>query len=249
MTPEIIICTEQLRTKLQSAGYAYYVLDNPVMEDTVYDRLYRELQDLEQQDPALVTPDSLTQRVGERPAAGFVSIKHNISLYSLENSFDMAEFAKWEAGWQRKLETQDSAEYVCELKIDGSAIALTYENGLLIRGATRGDGDAGEDITQNVKTIRSIPLKLNIENPPPIVEVRGEAFLPIAVFDRLNQEREKVGEQLLANPCNAAAGAKRQLDSKMVAKRKLDFFTYTLQIPSQTNFTQHSQSLNVLYKN
>jgi DNA ligase (NAD+) len=246
VTPEIITRTEQLRTKLQSAGYAYYVLDNPVMEDTVYDRLYRELQDLESQYPALITPDSPTQRVGERPASGFVSVKHNISLYSLENSFDMAEFAKWEAGWQRKLETKDSAEYVCELKIDGSAIALTYENGLLVRGATRGDGDAGEDITQNVKTIRSIPLKLNIDNPPPIVEVRGEAFLPIAVFNQLNQEREKAGEQLLANPRNAAAGALRQLDPKMVAQRKLDFFAYTLQIPSQTNYTQHSQSLELL---
>ncbi len=254
MTPEIITRTEQLRTKLQSAGYAYHVLDNPVMEDAVYDRLYRELQDLEQQYPDLITADSPTQRVGERPASGFVSVKHNISLYSLENSFDMAEFAKWEAGWQRKLElapsgvegTKDSAEYVCELKIDGSAIALTYENGLLIRGATRGDGDMGEDITQNVKTIRSIPLKLNIENPPPIVEVRGEAFLPIAVFNQLNQEREKAGEQLLANPRNAAAGALRQLDPKMVAQRKLDFFAYTLQIPSQTNYDRHSQSLELL---
>jgi DNA ligase (NAD+) len=246
VTPEIITRTEQLRIKLQSAGYAYYVLDNPDMEDAVYDRLYRELQDLESQYPALITPDSPTQRVGERPASGFVSVKHNISLYSLENSFDMAEFAKWEAGWQRKLETKDSAEYVCELKIDGSAIALTYENGLLIRGATRGDGDAGEDITQNVKTIRSIPLKLNIANPPPIVEVRGEAFLPIAVFNQLNQDREKAGEQLLANPRNAAAGALRQLDPKMVAQRKLDFFAYTLQIPSKTNYTQHSQSLELL---
>ncbi len=248
MTPEIITRTEQLRTNLQSAGYAYYVLDNPVLEDAVYDRLYRELQDLEQQYPDLITPDSPTQRVGERPAAGFVSIKHNISLYSLENSFDMAEFAKWEAGWQRKLETKDSATYVCELKIDGSAIALTYENGLLVRGVTRGDGEMGEDITQNVKTIRSIPLKLHIENPPPIVEVRGEAFLPIAVFNQLNQEREKSGEQLLANPRNAAAGALRQLDPKMVAQRKLDFFAYTLHLPSQVDFTQHSQSLELLEK-
>jgi DNA ligase (NAD+) len=246
VTPEIITRTEQLRTKLQSAGYAYYVLDNPVMEDAVYDRLYRELQDLESQYPDLITPDSPTQRVGERPASGFVSVKHNISLYSLENSFDMAEFAKWEAGWQRNLGSKDSAEYICELKIDGSAIALTYENGLLIRGATRGDGDTGEDITQNVKTIRSIPLKLNIENPPPLVEVRGEAFLPISVFTQLNQEREKTGEQLLANPRNAAAGALRQLDPKMVAQRKLDFFAYTLHIPSQTNFTQHSASLELL---
>jgi DNA ligase (NAD+) len=246
MTPEILIRTQQLRAKLQSASYEYYVLDNPVMEDAVYDRLYRELQDLETKYPDLITPDSPTQRVGERPASGFVSVRHNIPLYSLENAFDMAEFAKWEAGWQRNLGTKDSAAYVCELKIDGSAIALTYENGLLIRGATRGDGDAGEDITQNVKTIRSIPLKLNIENPPPVVEVRGEAFLPISVFNQLNQERAENGEQLLANPRNAAAGALRQLDPKMVAQRKLDFFAYTLHLPDETHLEHHSESLELL---
>ncbi len=248
MTPEIITRTEQLRAQLQSAGYAYYVRDNPVMEDAVYDRLYRELQDLESQYPNLITIDSPTQRVGERPASGFVSVKHHISLYSLENAFDMAEFAKWEIGWQRNLGNQDSAEYVCELKIDGSAIALTYEHGLLVRGATRGDGDTGEDITQNVKTIRSIPLKLTIENPPPLVEVRGEAFLPIAVFKQLNQERKTTGEQLLANPRNAAAGALRQLDPKMVAQRKLDFFAYTLHVPTPTNLNRHSESLELLSK-
>ncbi|WP_373539584.1 NAD-dependent DNA ligase LigA [Chamaesiphon sp.] len=249
VTPEIRTRTQQLRTQLQSAGYAYYVLDNPDMEDAVYDRLYRELQELEHQYPELVTPDSPTQRVGARPATGFVSVKHNISLYSLENAFDMAEFAKWEAGWQRNMGNKDTAAYICELKIDGSAIALTYENGLLVRGATRGDGDTGEDITQNVKTIRSIPLKLNIDNPPPIVEVRGEAFLPIAVFDRLNQERATAGEQLLANPRNAAAGALRQLDSKMVAQRQLDFYAYTLQIPTTTPATElhsHLESLELL---
>ncbi len=232
MTSEIQTRAQQLRQQLQAASYAYYVLDNPDMEDAVYDRLYRELQDLETQYPALITSDSPTQRVGERPAAGFVSVKHNISLYSLENAFDMAEFAKWEAGWQRNLGSKESAEYVCELKIDGSAIALTYENGLLIRGVTRGDGDRGEDITQNIKTIRSIPLKLAIDNPHPIVEVRGEAFLPISVFQQLNQERQQKGEQLLANPRNAAAGALRQLDPKIVAQRKLDFFAYTLHLTS-----------------
>jgi DNA ligase (NAD+) len=246
MTPEILARAQQLRQKLQAASYAYYVLDNPDMEDAVYDRLYRELQDLEQQHPNLITPDSPTQRVGERPASGFVSVRHHISLYSLENAFDMAEFAKWEAGWQRNLGSKDSAEYVCELKIDGSAIALTYEDGLLVRGATRGDGDAGEDITQNIKTIRSIPLKLSIDNPPPIVEVRGEAFLPIAVFTQINQERQQNNEQLLANPRNAAAGALRQLDPKIVAQRKLDFFAYTLHLPDETHLDRHWESLTLL---
>jgi DNA ligase (NAD+) len=246
MTPEIQTRSQQLRQQLQAASYAYYVLDNPSMEDAVYDRLYRELQDLETQYPELITPDSPTQRVGERPASRFVSVKHNISLYSLENAFDMAEFAKWETGWQRHLGSRESAEYVCELKIDGSAIALTYENGLLVRGATRGDGDTGEEITQNIKTIRSIPLKLAIDNPPPIVEVRGEAFLPIAVFEQLNQERHQKGEQLLANPRNAAAGALRQLDPKLVAQRKLDFFAYTLHLPDDSKLHKHWESLDLL---
>ena len=246
MTPEIQTRAQQLRQQLQAASYAYYVLDNPDMEDAVYDRLYRELQDLETQYPELITTDSPTQRVGERPASGFVSVKHNISLYSLENAFDMAEFAKWEAGWQRNLGSKDSAEYVCELKIDGSAIALTYANGLLVRGVTRGDGDSGEDITQNIKTIRSIPLKLAIANPPPIVEVRGEAFLPILVFQQLNHERQQKGEQLLANPRNAAAGALRQLDPKLVAQRKLDFFAYTLHLPDESKLHKHGESLDLL---
>jgi DNA ligase (NAD+) len=246
MKLELQARAQQLRQNLQAASYAYYVLDNPDMEDAVYDRLYRELQDLEHQYPDLITPDSPTQRVGERPASRFVSVRHHISLYSLENAFDMAEFAKWEAGWQRHLGSKDSAEYVCELKIDGSAIALTYENGLFVRGATRGDGDSGEDITQNVKTIRSIPLKLNIDHPPPIVEVRGEAFLPIAVFAQINQERQQTGEQLLANPRNAAAGALRQLDPKMVAQRKLDFFAYTLHLPDETHLNYHWESLELL---
>ncbi len=246
MTPEIQARTEQLRQKLQAASYAYYVLNNPDMEDAVYDRLYRELQDLETQYPALITPDSPTQRVGERPSAGFTSVRHNVPLYSLENSFDMTEFAKWEKGWQRNLGTKDSAEYVCELKIDGSAIALTYEHGLLVRGATRGDGDVGEDITQNIKTIRSIPLKLTIDNPPPVVEVRGEAFLPIAIFQQINQERQHTGEQLLANPRNAAAGALRQLDPKIVAQRKLDFFAYTLHQTEETHLHNHWESLELL---
>ncbi len=246
MTPELQTRTQQLRDKLKAAGHAYYVQDNPIMEDAVYDRLYRELQDLETQYPELITPDSPTQRVGERPTSGFGSVKHNISLYSLENAFDMAEFAKWEAGWQRNLGSKESVEYVCELKIDGSAIALTYENGLLVRGATRGDGDTGEEITQNVKTIRSIPLKLNLESPPPLVEVRGEAFLPISVFEQINQERQQNGEQLLANPRNAAAGALRQLDPKLVAQRKLDFFAYTLHIPNSTPETEIDRHLGSL---
>lgn len=231
MTPEVQQRVQKLRQQLQEASYAYYVLDAPIMEDAVYDRLYRELQELETQYPELITPESLTQRVGEKPATQFFSVKHKIPLYSLENAFNLEEFAKWQERWQRSLPQLEEFEYVCELKIDGSALALTYENGILVRGATRGDGTTGEEITQNVKTIRSLPLKLQLDNPPPAVEVRGEAFLSLAVFEEINQEREQAGEALFANPRNAAAGTLRQLDSKIVAKRRLDFFAYTLQIP------------------
>jgi DNA ligase (NAD+) len=222
--------SQELRQLLQRASYAYYVLDAPEMEDAVYDRLYRELQDLETQYPELVTPDSPTQRVGERPADQFESVPHNIPLYSLENAFDLDELARWHDRWRKLAPEVEQFDYVTELKIDGSAIALTYENGLLVRGVTRGDGTTGEDITQNIRTIRTIPLRLNLDNPPARVEVRGEAFLPVDVFRQINQEREARGEALFANPRNAAAGTLRQLDSKVVAQRRLDFFAYTLHL-------------------
>jgi DNA ligase (NAD+) len=220
----------ELRQLLQNASYAYYVWDAPILEDAVYDRLYHELIALETQYPSLITPDSPTQRVGERPASQFTSVRHNIPLYSLENAFGNEDLAKWQDRWRRVAPDIADFEYVCELKIDGSSIALTYENGVLVRGATRGDGIAGEDITQNVKAIRSIPLRLNLENPPALVEVRGEAFLPLNSFAQINQERSQIGEALFANPRNAAAGTLRQLDSKIVAQRKLDFFAYTLHL-------------------
>ncbi|MDB9454359.1 NAD-dependent DNA ligase LigA [Dolichospermum circinale] len=226
---------EELRSLLQKASYAYYVLDAPIMEDTVYDRLYRELQELETKNPELITPDSPTQRVGERPATHFTSVRHNIPLYSLENAFNIEELQNWEQRWRRHIPNQynfGEIEYVSELKIDGAALALTYENGVLVRGVTRGDGIMGEDITQNVRTIRSIPLRLNfdgLENIPK-VEVRGEAFLPLQIFKEINEKRQKAGEQIFANPRNAVAGTLRQLDSRIVAQRQLDFFAYTLHI-------------------
>ncbi|MFN7525675.1 MAG: NAD-dependent DNA ligase LigA, partial [Aphanizomenon sp.] len=226
---------EELRRLLQQASYAYYVLDAPTMEDTVYDRLYRELQELETKNPELITYDSPTQRIGERPATHFTSIRHNIPLYSLENAFNIEELQNWDQRWRRHSLTQYNSgeiEYVSELKIDGAALALTYENGLLTRGATRGDGVTGEDITQNVRTIRSIPLRLNFNDLENIakVEVRGEVFLPLQVFKEINEKRQKAGEQVFANPRNAVAGTLRQLDSRIVAQRQLDFFAYTLHI-------------------
>ena len=166
LDPALVQRATELRSQLQRASYDYYVLDTPTLPDSVYDRLYRELQDLEDQHPALRTADSPTQRVGAQPASQFTSVRHNIPLYSLENAFDLDEYRQWTARWQRLAEI-DRAPAVAELKIDGNALALTYENGVLVRGATRGDGVSGEEITQNVKTIRSIPLRLQVDNPPP----------------------------------------------------------------------------------
>ncbi|NER31002.1 MAG: NAD-dependent DNA ligase LigA [Symploca sp. SIO1C4] len=234
-TPEIKQRVQELRQLLQKASYAYYALDAPVMEDAVYDQLYRQLQELEITYPELIVPESPTQRVGEEPASEFSSVRHNIPLYSLENAFNLEEFSQWQQRWQRHLSDNSAvdAEYVCELKIDGSALALTYEQGILVRGVTRGDGITGEDITQNVRTIRSIPLRINLPEAPAFVEVRGEAFLPLDVFEQINQERSQAGEQLFANPRNAAAGTLRQLDSRIVAQRRLDFFAYTLHLENQ----------------
>lgn len=235
--PETQQRIEELRKLLIQASYAYYVLDAPTIEDAIYDKLYRELQDLETQYPELITPDSPTQRVGEKPANGFTSVRHNLPLYSLENAFDVDELKSWDERWRRNA-PQDQVDYVCELKIDGNALALTYENGILVRGVTRGDGVSGEDITQNVRTIRSIPLRLNLENIETKnhaslqrIEVRGETFLPLDVFEKINQERLASGESQFANPRNATAGTLRQLDARKVDKRRLDFFAYTLQIP------------------
>ena len=241
LTPEIQSRALELRKILQRASYEYYVLDAPAMEDSVYDVFYHELQNLEAEYPQLITVDSPTQRVGESPTR-FVSVQHHIPLYSLENAFTSSDVITWQERCQKGLEKQEFLDSICELKIDGSAIALTYEHGLLVRSATRGDGVSGEDITPNIKTIRSIPLRLNLENPPDHLEVRGEAFLPIAVFNEINQERSQQGEALFANPRNAAAGTLRQLDSRIVAKRRLDFFAYTLHLPFSLKDKNNPQS-------
>jgi len=232
----------ELRSLLQQAAHAYYGLDAPIMEDAVYDRLYRELEAWEERYPELITPDSPTQRVGGSPADRFESVVHRVPLYSLENAFNLEELQAWEQRWQRAGQDLDSLpEYVCELKIDGSALALSYEQGVLVRGVTRGDGTQGEEITANVKTIRSIPLKLLTENPPDWLEVRGEAFLPLSTFEAINQERDQQGEPRFANPRNAAAGTLRQLDPRIVASRRLDFFAYTLHLPEEDSETPGTQ--------
>ena len=223
----------ELRQLLNRAGQAYYVLDAPVMEDAVYDRLYRELLELEQNDPGLQRSDSPTQRVGGAPAEGFTSVEHRVGMLSLDNAFNRDDLQAWHERLLKVLDRPSDTRLplVGELKIDGNALALSYRNGVLERAATRGDGSRGEEITANVRTISSIPLRLQIENPPEWVEVRGEAFIPDATFAAINAEREQRGEALFANPRNACAGTLRQLDPKVVAARRLDFFAYTLHLP------------------
>ena len=228
----------ELRQLLNRAAHAYYVLDAPVLEDAVYDRLYRELLELESAHPELLSLDSPSQRVGGRPAAGFSSVRHRISLLSLDNAFSMAELEAWYGRLLKVLDRTPAPEQpapalpmVCELKIDGNALALSYERGVLVRAATRGDGEQGEEITANVRTIASVPLRLELRDPPAWVEVRGEALIPDASFAAINAERQARGEALFANPRNACAGTLRQLDPKVVAARQLDFFAYTLHLP------------------
>jgi len=217
----------ELRELLQKAAHAYYVLDAPIMADETYDQLYRELLDLEQRYPEWVTPDSPTQRVGGAPSQEFPPLVHPTPLYSLDNAFDFAEMQAWQERWQKWWSGEWPQDlYICELKIDGVALNLYYERGVLVWGATRGDGVTGEEITANVRTIRTIPLRLQTDQPPERVEVRGEAFLPQPVFVALNAQRQAAGEPPFANPRNATAGTLRQLDPRIVAQRRLDFFAY-----------------------
>jgi len=205
----------------------YYVEDNPVISDFEYDQLVKELQDLERRFPDLILPDSPTQRVSGSPVEEFPQVEHRVAMLSLANSYTEKELREWDAR-VRRLIGNEKIEYVIEPKIDGLGIAIIYENGLLVRGATRGDGRIGEDVTQNIKTIKSIPLKLNPKGKLRTVEVRGEIYMPIEGLRDLNREREKAGEPSFANPRNAAAGSLRQLDPKITASRPLDAMLYTL---------------------
>lgn len=210
-----------LRKELEDANKQYYVLDQPLISDAEYDALMRELLDLEGKHPDRVTPDSPTQRVGGEVAKEYTKVRHLEPLLSLDNAFDAGDLREFD---RRVRQVAASLEYVVELKIDGLTVALTYEDGLMVRGATRGDGSVGEEITANVRTVGSIPLRLN--KTVPRLSVRGEGYMPKASFARLNQEREEEGQSTFANPRNAAAGSLRQLNSKITAERKLDYFAY-----------------------
>lgn len=232
---------EQLRRELEQHNYNYYVLDQPTISDYEYDRKLRKLENLEQEHPDLITPDSPTQRVGGKALESFEKVVHRVPLESLQDVFDFDELGDFD---RRVRESAENAAYIVEPKVDGLSVALEYENGVFVRGATRGDGSVGEDVTENLRTIQSIPLKL--EGAPPILIVRGEVFMPKAVFERLNLLREKRGEALFANPRNAAAGSMRQLDPKIAAERKLDALIFNIQYVEGVSFERDSDSLDWL---
>lgn len=215
-----------LRTTLAHHEYLYHVMDAPEVPDAEYDRLMAELRELEKQHPELITPDSPTQRVGAAPLATFEQVRHEVPMLSLDNAFDEATYLAFNKRVQDRLKTVDDITFCCELKLDGLAVSLLYEDGVLVRAATRGDGTTGENITANVRTIRAIPLRLKGDNIPARVEVRGEVFMPLAGFEKMNDEARRTGNKVFANPRNAAAGSLRQLDPRITAKRPLTFFCY-----------------------
>lgn len=239
---------EELRARLHHHSHAYYVLDRPEISDAEYDRFFSELKALEAAHPELVTPDSPTQRVGGAVAEGFASVEHRVAMLSLDNAYNADDIREFEARLQRAL-PGETFTYVCEPKVDGLGVALIYEKGPLVRGATRGDGRLGEDVTQNLKTVKTIPLRLrgalaNLE----VLEVRGEVFMSHAAFEKLNRALEVEGEEPFANPRNAAAGSLRQKDSSITAKRPLDISAYNVSDAEPDPFATHWEAMQALAK-
>jgi DNA ligase (NAD+) len=224
---------QELRDQINHHNYLYYVLDEPSLPDAEYDRLMRELQALENEHPELVTSDSPTQRVGGAPLSGFTEVQHERPMLSLDNAMNAEEFAAFDQRVRDRLKISDDIEYACEPKLDGLAISLLYVDGLLERAATRGDGETGEDVTQNVRTIKNIPLRLIGDDIPDRIEIRGEVYMPKGGFEAYNERAREQGEKVFANPRNAAAGSLRQLDSSITAKRPLEFCAYSLGVVSE----------------
>ena len=241
---------EALREKIRHHEYRYYVLDDPEISDAQFDKLMNELKRLEAENPKLVTPDSPTQRVGGKPREGFVKAKHSSPMLSLDNAYSEEELRDWERR-VRELTGRTDLEYMCELKLDGMSLALVYRDGRLERGITRGDGTTGEDVTSNVRTVRSIPLtiakdKLKKAGIPTDFEVRGEMLMPLAAFRKLNEERERQGLATFANPRNFTAGTVRQLEPSITAQRRMDFFAYMLLQEGRTYFDRQSKTMDAL---
>ena len=229
--PELVL--EQygrLKDELNQHNYSYYVLDDPTIPDSEYDRLMRSLQAIEQEYPNLVSDDSPSQRVGGEALSEFTQIEHDVPMLSLDNAFSDVDMTDFDRRIKDRLNLQSEANiaYVCEPKLDGIAVSLLYREGLLTRGATRGDGRVGEDITANVRTVNSIPLRLRGDNIPDLLEVRGEIYMPRKGFMQLNKQAQQAGEKLFVNPRNAAAGSLRQLDSKITAARPLEMCAYSV---------------------
>ena len=246
---EAISRIEFLREGINRHNYLYYILDSPEISDAEYDRLMRELEGLEKQFPYLVTPDSPTQRVGAPPLEEFGTLKHTIPMISLQNAFTEEEAIEFDAKVKRFLHTADDIEYVAEPKIDGLAIELVFEKGLFTAGSTRGDGETGENVTQNLRTVKSIPLRLlkpKSGHIPERLEVRGEVYMRLSDFNKLNRRREEAGESLFANPRNASAGSIRQLDSNITASRPLDIFCYGVGIVEGLKLSTHWETLETL---
>lgn len=216
----------RLRKEINEHNYQYYVLDNPIISDAEYDRLFQTLKALEKQFPQLITSDSPTQRVGDVPLKEFAEVKHAVPMLSLDNAFDEQDIFDFDKRIHDRLHSDNAIEYCCEPKLDGLAISLRYEKGLLVQAATRGDGATGEDVTENIKTIAMVPLRLRSPHPPALLEVRGEVFISKSGFEKLNANAEKKGEKIFANPRNAAAGSIRQLDSSITASRPLEIYFY-----------------------
>ena len=241
---------ESLRDKIRHHESLYYVLDQPEISDAEFDKLMQQLKDLEGEHPELITPDSPTQRVGGKPREGFVKVAHSSPMLSLDNTYNEEELRDWERR-VHELSGRSDVDYVCELKLDGMSLALIYEDGKLVRGITRGDGSVGEDVTLNVRTVRSIPLlipaeKLRKAGIPADFEVRGELLMPTASFKQINEERERDGLPTFANPRNFTAGTVRQLDSNITAQRRLDYFPYMLLRNGRTYFDRHWKTLGSL---
>ena len=241
---------ESLRDKIRHHESLYYVLDSPEISDAEFDKLMQQLKQLETEHPDLITSDSPTQRVGGKPREGFVKVPHSSPMLSLDNTYSEEELRAWERR-VHELSGRSDVDYVCELKLDGMSLALIYENGKLVRGVTRGDGSVGEDVTLNVRTVRSIPLlipaeKLKKAGIPADFEVRGELLMPTASFKKINEEREREGLPTFANPRNFTAGTVRQLDSNITAQRRLDYFPYMLLRNGRTYFDRHSKTLGAL---
>jgi DNA ligase (NAD+) len=242
---------EKLRDKIRYHEHRYYVLDNPEISDAEFDRLMNELKEIEAKYPDLVTPESPTQRVGGKPREGFIKVPHSTQMLSLDNAYSEAELRDWDRR-VHELTGEPRVDYVCELKLDGMSLALRFEDGSLALGITRGDGNVGEDVTANVRTVRSVPLAipdatLHRAGLPRDFEVRGELLMPITSFNRMNEEREAEGLSRFANPRNATAGTVRQLESRITAQRRLDFFSYALFSGGRTIFERHSETLKALH--